>query len=278
MNSQTNNKIKQIDVRFRTLIVFLVITFGLAWGILSLFIFLPDQMTGFFGQLTGQHPLFYLCVYAPAIATFFIVIYNNGMTGLRHFLSRFLLWRCTLSWYLFLFGGLPLVFIIGSAIKGTLFSDSFPFSSFQMLVIALVLAMIKGPIEEFGWRGLALPLLQRKLAPLWAGLVLGIVWGLWHIPAFLLSGTQQSAWSFTPFLLGTIAMSIIMTPLFNRSGGSIFLTALFHFQAINPIFPDAQPFDTYLLIFIAALVVVVNRRTMFTKDGAATEVVPQDNV
>jgi len=278
MNSPTNNKIKQIDVRFSSLIVFLVITFGLAWGILSLFIFLPDQMTGFFGQLTGQHPLFYLCVYAPAIAAFFIVLYNNGWVGLRHFLSRFLLWRCSLSWYLFLIVGLPLVFIIGSAIKGTLFSESFPFSSFQMLVIALVLAMIKGPIEEFGWRGIALPLLQRKLAPLWAGIVLGVVWGLWHIPAFLLSGTQQSAWSFTPFLLGTIAMSIIMTPLFNRSRGSIFLAALFHFQAINPIFPDAQPFDTYLLILIAALVVVINRRTMFTRDGAATEVVPHDNV
>jgi hypothetical protein len=49
---------------------------------------------------------------------------------------------------------------------------------------------------------LALPLLQRKFAPIWAGLILGAIWGLWHMPAFLLSGTQQSEWSFTAFFAG----------------------------------------------------------------------------
>ncbi|MCK7511306.1 MAG: CPBP family intramembrane metalloprotease [Desulfobacterales bacterium] len=63
---------------------------------------------------------------------------------------------------------------------------------------AMFFMAIKGPVEEFGWRGFALPLLQRKMAPIWAGLLLGIIWGFWHLPAFLLSGTPQSAWSFTP--------------------------------------------------------------------------------
>ncbi len=81
-----------------SLIPFLLITFGLAWGILALFIFLPEQMTAVFGKLTGQHPLFYLAVYAPAIAAFVIVLYKTGFQGLTGFLSRLLIWRSSPSW------------------------------------------------------------------------------------------------------------------------------------------------------------------------------------
>jgi len=170
--------------------------------------------------------------------------------------------------------GIPLIFIAGSFIKGNLFSDPFPFSSLSALLLATLFAVIKGPVEEFGWRGLALPLLQRKLAPIWAGLILGVIWGIWHMPAFLLSGTQQSEWSFAPFFIGCVALSIIVTPLFNRSKGSMLLTAFFHFMLMNPIFPDAQPYDTYIIIGIAVIVVWVNRKTMFTKKGAITRVIP----
>lgn len=257
-----------------SLIPFLLITFGLAWGIIALFIFLPDQMTAIFGQITGQHPLFFLAVYAPAIAAFIIVTYNAGIGDLRRFLSRFLLWRCSLAWYAFLIVGIPLLFFGSSALKGNLFAEPFPFLLFQSLIVALLLTAIKGPVEEFGWRGFALPLLQRKFAPIWAGLILGIIWGFWHLPAFLLSGTQQSAWSFTPFFVGSVAISVIVTALFNKSRGSILLPALFHFQLNNPIWPDAQPYDTYALIIVAILVVWYNRKTMFNREGAVTEVIP----
>ena len=139
----------------------------------------------------------------------------------------------------------------------------------------MVLAAIKGPMEEFGWRGFALPLLQTKFAPLWAGLILGAIWGLWHLPAFLLSGTQQSEWSFTAFFAGCLAISVIATALFNQSHGSILLSAFFHFSLMNPVFPDAQPYDTYLLIVVAALIVWWNRKDMFTREGAVVEVIPQ---
>ncbi|MCW9014549.1 MAG: CPBP family intramembrane metalloprotease [Gammaproteobacteria bacterium] len=257
-----------------SLLPFLLITFGLAWGILALFIFLPDQMAEIFGELTGQHPLFFLAVYAPAIAAFIVITYISGLGGLRRYLSRLLIWRCSLVWYAFLIIGIPLLFFGGSALKGNLFAEAFPFASIQPLLIALLLVAIKGPIEEFGWRGLALPLLQRKLAPVWAALILGIIWGFWHLPAFLLSGTQQSDWSFTPFFAGTIAVSLIVTALFNASRGSILLPALMHFQLINPVWPDAQPYDTIFFIAAAALVVWFNRKTMFTKGSAVTEVIP----
>jgi len=274
MLAKTNSTPDAYGIRSRSLIPFLLISFGLAWGILGLFIFLPDQMTGIFGSLTGQHPLFFLCVYAPAIAAFTLVVWNSGLSGLRRFLGRVLLWRCSTAWYAFLIIGIPLIFIAGSAIRGNLFLDPFPFPSLQALLVALFLAAIKGPVEEFGWRGLALPLLQRQFAPIWAGLILGAIWGLWHLPAFLLSGTQQSEWSFATFFAGCLAISVIATELFNKSRGSILLSAFFHFSLMNPIFPDAQPYDSLLLIVAAGLIVWWNRESMSTKEGAVTEVIP----
>ena len=231
-------------------------------------------MGALFGQLTGSHPLFFLAVYAPAIASFILVFRIGGITGLRHFLRRALLWRCSAAWYAFLVIGVPLIFIGGSALRGNFFTEPFPYESIQALLLALIFAAIKGPVEEFGWRGLALPLLQRKFAPIWAGLILGAIWGLWHFPAFLLSGTQQSEWSFLAFFPGCLAISVIATALFNRSRGSILLSAFFHFSLMNPIFPDAQPYDTYLLIIAASLIVWWSRKSMFTKEGSVIEVIP----
>jgi membrane protease YdiL (CAAX protease family) len=171
--------------------------------------------------------------------------------------------------------GIPFLFFCGSALKGNLFAEPFPFPSFQALVVALLFMAIKGPVEEFGWRGFALPLLQRKFAPLWAGLILGVIWGLWHFPAFLLSGTPQSAWSFTPFFVGSVAVSVIVTQLFNASRGSILLPALFHFQLVNPIWPDAQPYDTLFFVAAAVLVVWFNRKTMFSREWCVTEVIAE---
>lgn len=266
---------KTNEIPFRALLPFLLITFGLSWGILALFLFLPDVTAALFGALTGRHPLFFLAVYAPAIAAFILVIHHGGTDGLRRFLSRILIWRCTGAWYGFLLVGVPLLFFAGSAVKGNLFKEPFPFDSVRSFAVASLLMAIKGPIEEFGWRGFALPLLQRRFAPMWAGLILGIVWGAWHFPAFLLSGTPQSAWAFTPFFIGSVAVSVIATRLFNASHGSILLPALLHFQLVNPLWPDAQPFDTFFFVTAAVLVIGFNRRTMFTKDGAINEVVPQ---
>jgi len=265
---------KTYRIPFRSFIPFLLISFGLAWGILGLYILFPERMGAVFGQLSGNHPLFFLAVYAPAIAAFTLIVRYAGVRDLRRFLRRVLLWRCSAVWYAFLVIGIPLLFITGSALRGNLFTDPFPFPSVQALLVGLFLAAIKGPMEEFGWRGLALPLLQRKFDPIWAGLILGVTWGLWHFPAFLLSGTQQNEWSFTAFFAGCLAISVIATALFNRSRGSLLLSAFFHFQLMNPIFPDAQPYDTYLLIVAAALIVWWNRKDMFTKEGAVTEVIP----
>lgn len=104
-------------VPFNALVHFLLVAFGLAWGILGLFIFAPDQMAELFGELTGQHPLFFLAVYAPAIAAFLVVTHYGGVGGLQCFLARLLLWRCSWAWYAFLIIGIPVLFFSGSALS-----------------------------------------------------------------------------------------------------------------------------------------------------------------
>jgi hypothetical protein len=78
---------KTYRVPFRSFIPFLLISFGLAWGILGLYIFLPDRMVSVFGHITGNHPLFFLAVYAPAIAAFILVV-NNGAFTQQHLLFK----------------------------------------------------------------------------------------------------------------------------------------------------------------------------------------------
>ena len=94
---------------------------------------------------------------------------------------------------MFLVLGIPAGKYLGAALNGTI--TDFPFDPWYRVLPMFAAALLIGPVEEIGWRGVALPLLQRRYSPLWASLILGALWGFWHLPAFLLSGTEQSAWS-----------------------------------------------------------------------------------
>jgi membrane protease YdiL (CAAX protease family) len=256
----------------RTLITFFALAFGLSWGSLALLILFQDQMEAIFGEVSATNPLFLLAVYTPGIAGVFLVWRHYGIKGLLSFFKRITLWRMPVAWWVFLVLGIPAIVYAGAALSGTV-TDPFPFSPWYGVLSALIFALLLGPMgEEFGWRGVALPLLQRRLAPLWAGLILGVIWGLWHLPAFLLSGTPQSSMSLIPFFIGVVAVAVILTPMFNAARGSILIAMLYHLQVMNPAFPDAQPWDTLMWVIAAVVVVVVNRKAMLSREGAVTEV------
>ena len=175
----------------RSLLPFFALAFGLTWGIAALLILFTDQMEAIFGPLSYTNPVFILAVYSPGITAVFLVWRHYGVEGVGSFVRRLTLWRMPLAWWAFLVIGIPTLFYLGAAIKGTA-TDPFPFSPWYDVLPALVTALFIGPIEEFGWRGVALPLLQRRFAPLQAGFMLGAIWGLWHVPAFLLSETHRA--------------------------------------------------------------------------------------
>jgi membrane protease YdiL (CAAX protease family) len=258
-------------MRFGTLGPFFTIAFGLSWGLMALAMLFPTQIEAIFGPIGYTNPLFILAVYAPGIAGIVLVERHYSLKGLGSYFRRLALWRMPLAWWAFLVLGIPAIVYAGAAIKGTL-GQPFPFSPWYEVLPALALGLVIGPIEELGWRGVALPLLQRRFAPLWASLILAGAWGLWHVPAFFLSGTPQSAWSIGPYLVGVVAITLILTPMFNAARGSILIAALFHFQLNNPIWPDAQPWDSLVYVVAAVVIVLLNRRVMLTRDGAVTAV------
>lgn len=248
---------------------FLAIAFGLTWGLAALLFVAYDQVVAFFGEVSMSNPLFILAVYAPFIASTVIVWQRFGFKQLGAFYRRATLVRTSLGWWLFIIFAIPLAMYAGAAIKGSA-NTPFPFSPWHMVFPALAQALLLGPTEEFGWCGIALPIMQRKYTPFIAGLLHGVIWMTWHIPAFLIGGTPQSAWGFLPFAFGGVACSLIITALFNESRGSILLPALIHFQLNNPIWPDAQPWDNLFMIISAIVIVWLNRKKMFQHGSAIT--------
>ena len=121
----------------------------------------PDQLIAIFGEINMSNPMIIVAVYSPGIAGFLIILFKFGFKGLGQFLKRLTYGRASLGWWLLLIFLMPVVMYAGAAIKGN-FTTAFPFSPWYQDFPALALALFLGPIEEFGWRGLALPLMQRK--------------------------------------------------------------------------------------------------------------------
>ena len=100
----------------------------------------------------------------------------------------------------------------------------------------LMLTVFAGMGEEFGWRGFAMPRLQARYNALVSSIIIGVLWGLWHIPLFLAKGTTQYEWRLDAGLIPavllytvfTIAWSIQYTWVFNNTKGSVLLAAVYH--------------------------------------------------
>jgi hypothetical protein len=261
-------------IPFTALLGFLAVTFLITWGLIGYYVLAPETAVARFGEISGSHPFFFLATWAPAISGFGFVLFYAGTAGLRSFLSRLFLWRVSTGWVGFILIVVPLVFVAGSLIKGGPVLAPIPPQGVGTMIAILFMMLFLGPIEEFGWRGVAQPILQRHMAPIWAGIVIGMIWGFWHLPAFFLSGTVFAGWNFLPFFVGNIVLAVLVTPIFNAARGSLFWPMLLHWQLINPFWPDAQPWDTWILLAVAGVVVLWNRDTMFAREGAVKEVVP----
>lgn len=99
----------------------------------------------------------------------------------------------------------------------------------------IISMLVAGPLsEEFGWRGFALVELQKRHSPLAASLILGVVWGLWHVPLFLMVDTTQGALGFGTvyfylFLVQAVALSVIFSWVFARTRESVLVAIVLHF-------------------------------------------------
>ena len=123
--------------------------------------------------------------------------------------------------------------------------------------------LVGGPLgEEFGWRGYALPVMQERLGWRSASLALGIIWGVWHLPLFFVTGSSQNQGSMVAFFVLIVAASVFYTWLLTRTRWSVLPALVLHTASnslpfVVPVLPsdiDQRPYLTVIgLVLIAAI-------------------------
>jgi membrane protease YdiL (CAAX protease family) len=174
----------------------------------------------------------------PLVAAFVVTAWTTGRAGMRELLARIGRWRVGPRWWLVAVS--PLAFLVvtmaGLRAAGEDLPAAADFGRFSgtppvgVVGALLVITFVGSLGEETGWRGFALPRLQRRLGALTATLILAPLWWLWHLPQFFVIATYRD---FEPFeyvgmVLGLTCGAIVLTWLFNRSGGSVLLVVVWH--------------------------------------------------
>ena len=217
-----------IHDRKNMLVPFFILTFLITWGLGAFAIFLPAQFKGIFGELTDTGPMYFLAIAAPTISATILTFARDGLQGLKSLYSRLLLWRLDFKWYVLVLLGIPLIGWVAAHIVGS--SPLKPTGTPGELLLMLFYVLVTGPLcEELGWRGFALPRLLRRFNPFIASVILGAIWGVWHVPSFFLGGMVQAGMSLRLFLLNGVLLSIFVTWVFQHTGGSVLITVLIHY-------------------------------------------------
>jgi membrane protease YdiL (CAAX protease family) len=212
------------------------------------------------GRVSGPNPL------GPFVAALMVTGLVEGWPGIRSLLGRIVRARIGLRWYAVIFG-LPVVLCaLAMAIMTALGQVASPPTADAWRELPdrfLFIFLFIGLGEEPGWRGFALPRLQRQHSPLIASLILAPIWALWHLP---LMGNEFPLAVIPAFLISLLAGTIIQTWLFNRTKGSVFAQMLFHATVntvgaglIFPLFKGASFtlfWYIYTLLWLAAAIVV----------------------
>jgi membrane protease YdiL (CAAX protease family) len=177
---------------------------------------------------------------SASLAGFVLAAVEGRTGGVRELLGRFMIWRVSIQWWAFalLFPIIPSVaaLYLFSLLGGPAVDWSGLGPLFSVVPMIVILTILAGMGEEFGWRGFALPRLQARYNALVASIMVGVLWGLWHIPLYFVDGTVQYEWrleaGLAPAVLGytvfVIAWSIQYTWLFNNTRGSVLLAAVMH--------------------------------------------------
>lgn len=213
----------------KEIILFFIIAFGWMW-----LINLPRVLAAF-GWLELPAPLSalmgYLALFGPGAAAFVMAGIRSGKPGIKS------LWRS--GWQLnfekrWLAPAIFLVPLAGLLTWLILSLVQVPIEwqygapPAMIVPIGLLIWLLNAYPEEYGWRGYALPRLLEKFSPITASLILGIAWGIWHLPLHFIPTTTQYVIPVWEYLVQTIVLSFLYTWLHKGTGGSVFIAALFH--------------------------------------------------
>jgi uncharacterized protein len=183
--------------------------------------------------LLGWHIPGIFAFIGVATAAYISAALEGGWPAVRDLLARLVRWRFQPVWYGVAILLLPLLAGLAAA-AGALFIPSHPARIGQDLALSAAVLYFFTNLpnmwltEETAWRGFALPRLQRKYTALGASLIVGLVWGLWHLPLFLTPGSFQAAMPFGGFVVAALAISVLTTWIYNNTHESVLAAAIFH--------------------------------------------------
>jgi len=228
---------------------FFLLTFAYSW-----LIWIPSVLDGLGLELPFDVSGYSMVVviigaFAPMMAAITLIARDGGWKGIKAFFGRALDFHIK-PVYLVIALVLPLVIhgiahylalALGLDVARTLFPSDIAVPAVVLAIPYFFLMMIiGGGQEEFGWRGFAQEPLQEKIGVIPASLVIGAIWGLWHLPLWFMAGDLHSAYSFLAFVMMTTSISIIYAWLYNASGKKLIVVVFFH--AMNNTAAPLIPF------------------------------------
>ena len=178
-------------------------------------------------------PALFLGAFGPMVAAVALTAQEGGRAGLRSLLSRVVRWHVAPFWYGVALLG-PLVLQLVAMALHVVLGGQPPNLLAMIGALPTVLALSAymfiqvGIGEEIGWRGYALPKLQAGYSALVSSVILGVIWTLWHLPLFFNPATSYSNTPFWVFLVFLIPVSILITWVFNSTGGSVLIAMILH--------------------------------------------------
>jgi membrane protease YdiL (CAAX protease family) len=166
----------------------------------------------------------------PLVAVLVVIGVADGRAGYRDLGARMIRWRVGWTWWLVAVGTPLVVLAVAAAANVAIWGAPAPvlatmaWSQFALGAAIRFVNPLDGPLgEEPGWRGYALPQLQARRSPLTSAVGLGVVVALWHLPLVVATGQLPAVG-----LPITFAITVVYVWLFNRTGGSVLMTMVFH--------------------------------------------------
>ncbi|MEW6713157.1 MAG: type II CAAX endopeptidase family protein [Candidatus Riflebacteria bacterium] len=168
----------------------------------------------------------------PALAAIIVARIVHGKAGIKELLRPLFQWRVGAIWYILAVISPVVLRMAGKVLTellGFVVTKAQPQGNILPVVMgAFVMSLFSNPWEEIGWRGFALPRLQKRYNALVATLIVGVLGGLWHLPLFFWIGNPMSDYPFVPWFINIVAGAFLYTWLYNSAKGSILIVTLFH--------------------------------------------------
>ena len=167
-----------------------------------------------------------LGAFSPLLAGFIVSATLNGRAGVIELLQRMTVWRFGLSSYMLAIFGLVILYLTTVLLSGALPIQALVekwILIFSFYIPALFTTYLINPIgEETGWTGFALHHLQKQFSPWLSALILGVVWAIWHLPAYFIPSEMGAfnLFGFVIFMFIAICTRVIWTWITNKAKGS----------------------------------------------------------